>query len=205
MLVSQEIWGQSPKVHTPVFPPPGKHQQRTLTAGNACTTSSGRLFVTDRTSKQRHVIDTGSVPVRLPEEAPPGAQGAHRLQSVRGQRHDHLNLWMDIAISDLWLRRDFTWRFVVADVQLPIIGVDLFSYYGLLVDCRNNRLLDGVTSLSTQGCTVTSSVPSIKTIAGSAPTDSLLQSSQSSSDRMGPIGMCGTILSTTSVPHQAHL
>jgi hypothetical protein len=40
---------------------------------------------------------------------------------------------------------------VIADVELPIIGVDLLSYYGLLVDCRNNRLLDGVTSLSTPG------------------------------------------------------
>jgi len=42
-------------------------------------------------------------------------------------------------------------RFVIADVDLPIIGVDLLSHYGLLVDCRNTRLLDGVTSLSTPG------------------------------------------------------
>jgi hypothetical protein len=56
------------------------------------------------------------------------------------------------------LRREFTWRFVVADVQLPIIGVDLLSYYGLLVDCKNNRLLDGVTSLCTPGNTTPSSV-----------------------------------------------
>jgi hypothetical protein len=32
------------------------------------------------------------------------------------------------------LRRDFTWRFVVADVTRPIIDVEFFSYFGLLVD-----------------------------------------------------------------------
>jgi hypothetical protein len=59
-------------------------------------------------------------------------------------------------------------------VQLPITGVYLLSHYGLLVDCRNNRLLDEVTSLSRPGRKVTSSVPSMKTIASDAPTDSLL-------------------------------
>jgi hypothetical protein len=63
---------------------------------------------------------------------------------------------------------------VVADVQLPIIGVDFLSHYGLLVDCRNNRLIDGVTSLSTPGYTAPTSVPSVKTIASGAPADSLL-------------------------------
>jgi hypothetical protein len=60
-------------------------------------------------------------------------------------------------------------------VQLPIIGVDLLSHYGLLVNCRNNRLLDGVTSLSTPGLTAPPSVPSVKTIAGGMPPDSLLK------------------------------
>jgi hypothetical protein len=63
---------------------------------------------------------------------------------------------------------------VVADVQLPIIGVDLLSHYGLLVDCRN-RLLDGVTSLSTPGLIAPPSVPSVKTIAGGTPPDTLLE------------------------------
>ncbi|XP_050665912.1 uncharacterized protein LOC126966079 [Leptidea sinapis] len=49
---------------------------------------------------------------------------------------------------NLGLRRVFSWRFVVADVSKPIIGVDFLSFYNLLVDCRNHRLVDGVTSLS---------------------------------------------------------
>jgi cleavage and polyadenylation specificity factor subunit 1 len=67
------------------------------------------------------------------------------------------------------------WCFVVADVQLPIIGVDLLSHYGLLVDCRNKCLLDGVTSLSTPGLITPVSIPSVKVIAGGTPPDSLLE------------------------------
>jgi hypothetical protein len=74
------------------------------------------------------------------------------------------------------LHHDFTWRFVIADAQLPIISVDLLSHYGLLVNSRNNRLLDGVTSLSTPGLIALPSVPSLKTIAGGTPSDSLRNS-----------------------------
>jgi hypothetical protein len=64
---------------------------------------------------------------------------------------------------------------VIADVELPIIGVNLLSHYGLLVECRKNRLLDGVTSLSTPGLIAPPAVPSVKVIAGGTPPDSLLE------------------------------
>jgi len=82
--------------------------------------------------------------------------------------------WTSRSLN-LGLRRNFTWLFVIADVDLPIIWVDLLSHYGLLVDCRNNRLLDGVISLSKPGLTAQLSVPSVKIIAGSTPPDSLLE------------------------------
>lgn len=49
---------------------------------------------------------------------------------------------------NLGLRRTFSWKFVIADVAKPIIGVDLLSFYNLLVDCRSQRLIDGTTTLS---------------------------------------------------------
>ena len=53
--------------------------------------------------------------------------------------------------------------------------VDLLSHYGHLIDCRNNRLFDGVTSLSTPGLIAPPSVPSVKVIAGDTPPDGLLE------------------------------
>jgi hypothetical protein len=73
----------------------------------------------------------------------------------------------------LGLRRDFTWRFVVADVTHPLIGVDFLSHFGLLTDCRNNRLLDGV-KLSASAQAASRLFPSVKTISDGTPVDSLL-------------------------------
>lgn len=49
---------------------------------------------------------------------------------------------------DLGLRRDFKWRFVVADVAKPIIGVDFLAFFNILIDCRKQRIIDGHTTLS---------------------------------------------------------
>ncbi len=81
--------------------------------------------------------------------------------------------WVSKSL-DLGLRRDFTWRFIVANVELPIIGVDFLSHFNLLVDCKNNRLLDGITSLSSPGHRAKSTVSSVKTIASDAVMDKLL-------------------------------
>jgi hypothetical protein len=162
-------------LQTAVLPPAGKRHQQKFTAASFCTTSSGRLFITDRTSKQRYLVDTGSDQCVFP----------CKLLKGRRERTDY-NLYAANVTTiptygytsrslNLGLRRDFKWRFVIADMQLPIIGVDLLSHYGLLVDCRNNRLLDGVTSLSKPGLIAPPSVPSVKTITGSTPPDSLLE------------------------------
>jgi cleavage and polyadenylation specificity factor subunit 1 len=157
-----------------MFPPAGKLRQQSLRAANVCTTPSGRLFVTDRVRKQRYLVDTGSDLCVFPRKLLPARRERtdYNLHAANGTTIP-THGWISQSLN-LGLRCEFTWRFVVADVQLPIIGVDLLSYYGLLVDCRNNRLLDGVTSLSKPGNTATSSVPSVKTIATDTTIDSLL-------------------------------
>jgi hypothetical protein len=52
--------------------------------------------------------------------------------------------WLPFSLN-LRLRPDFTWRFMVANVTHPLIGADFLF---LLVECRNNRLLGDLTSLS---------------------------------------------------------
>ena len=76
---------------------------------------------------------------------------------------------------NLELRRDFTRRFLIVDVVLPIIGVDLLPHYGLFLDCMNKVLHDGVTSLSTPGFFAPLTVPSVKFIAGGKAPDSHLE------------------------------
>lgn len=55
-----------------------------------------------------------------------------------------------ISVS-LNLRRDFRWPFIIADVTQPIIGVDFLTHFNLLVDVRNNCLIDKLTNLKSSG------------------------------------------------------
>jgi hypothetical protein len=57
--------------------------------------------------------------------------------------------WLSLNLN-LGLPRDFTPRFGMAEVRQPLICVDLFSHFGLLVDSRHNRLLDVVTDQQRQ-------------------------------------------------------
>ena len=61
-----------------------------------------------------------------------------------------------IAVTlNLSLRSAFTWRFVIADYQSPVIGVDFVSHYGLLLDPSNTRFIDTRTQLTARGYTDT--------------------------------------------------
>ena len=144
-----------------------------LMAADAFSAPSGRLFISDRVRKLRFLIDTGSDVCVVPR----------RLAPVRRERISYDLFvangtpiatygWHTLTLN-IGLRRDFTWRFVVVDVQLPIIGADFHANFSLLVDCRNNRLLDGVTSLSTSAQTASTRFPSIKTIGIGTPADKL--------------------------------
>ena len=142
-------------------------------AADSCSTTSGRLFVTDRVSKLRFLIDTGSDLCVFPRRLAPGRRErtSYDLFAANGTPIPTYG-WYTLTLN-LGLRRDFTWRFVVANVQLPIIGADFLANFSLLVDCRNNRLLDGVTSLSTAAQTASTRFPSVKTIGSSTSADDL--------------------------------
>jgi hypothetical protein len=79
----------------------------------------------------------------------------------------HTYGWHTISLN-LGLRRDFTWRFLVADVTKLTIGVDFLSHFNLLVDTRNQRLVDGITSLTTAATVFKQPSQSVKAMSSDA-------------------------------------
>lgn len=73
------------------------------------------------------------------------------------------------------LRRDFTWRFIIADVTKPIIGADFLSHFELLIDLHNTHLIDAKTGLTTNGQLCTSKIHSIRAIQEGCPYANLLK------------------------------
>lgn len=137
-------------------------------ATDDCQGRRGRLFVTDRVTKIQFLVDTGSDLCVFPRSA---------CKEQRPQTHFTLFAANGSPIAtygsinfvlNLGLRREFVWGFIVADVSKPIIGVDFLSFYNLMVDCRNGRLVDNSTSLSSAAASASSTehIASVKTTSG---------------------------------------
>lgn len=119
-------------------------------------------------------MDTGADTYVYPRNKvrEPANKNDYELIAANGKR---IATYGTITVSlNLSLRRAFKWRFVVADVQTPTIGVDFLSHYGLFVDPQNKWLLDTITQLSTKGFAAIADVASIKTIDGESPYHRLL-------------------------------
>lgn len=155
----------------------GKRQRQPITAAKDCHECNGRLFLTEKKTKLEFLIDTGSDLCVFPRHVTRGHRiktkfELHAANNTKIATYGYIQLHLDFG-----LRRDFSWRFTVADVTKPIIGVDFLSHYNLLVDCRHHRLVDGVTNLSitvphrnTSAETVT-----IKAVSGNTPYHQLLK------------------------------
>ena len=138
-------------------------------AADACSTPTGRLFITNKVSNLRFLVDTSSDLCVFPRKFVPGRKErtSYNLFAANGTP---IPAYGGHTLTlHLGLRRDFTWRFMEADIQIPVIGVDLLSSFSLLVDCCNNRILDGNTSLSAPAQTAYPRFPSVKTTGGTAP------------------------------------
>ena len=130
----------------------------------------GRLFVVDKRTKVQFLIDTGSdlcvFPKTMLKEN--RLKTDYQLCAANGSiinTYGYAHL-----VLNLGLRRDFAWRFIVADVTKAIIGVDFLSYYNLVVDVRNQRLIDGTTTLAAPGllARIKDDVSSVKVVSGNS-------------------------------------
>lgn len=138
------------------------------------TTTTRRLFITEKASKVQYLIDTGADLCVYPRSATSGRREKTEYVLSAANNTD-INTYGTITLTlNLGLRRDFTWQFVVADVAKPIIGADFLDHFNLLVDIRNKRLLDGTTHLTSQGHVIECSIPSIKTVSDTSKYHKLL-------------------------------
>jgi len=157
-------------MHTTMRVQKGKRVGPSLEAAGDNSPKLRRLYVTDRTSGIRYLIDTGSdVSVYPPQK--------HRM--FRGKAEPYQFYAANGSViptygtktlqPSLSLRREFPWRFIIADVLQPIIGADFLAHYHLLPDMKRKKLIDGETGLAVQGITATHYGQSVKTIVEQTP------------------------------------
>jgi len=126
---------------------PASHNRQGLAAANAIGAAGKLLYVTDSLSGRKFLCDTGAQCSILP---------ATRLDRLAGHTGPPLVAVNGAAIATFGKRRAeirlgdqrFTWNFVTASVEHPLLGADFLCAHGLLVDVRGRRLVDASTFTS---------------------------------------------------------
>ncbi|KAM0726712.1 Transposon Ty3-I Gag-Pol polyprotein [Formica fusca] len=131
--------------------------------------------MTDRKTKIRYLIDTGSDISVYPRARTQGRKQAETYQLFAANGSTISTYGATTIQPDFGLRRAFPWRFIIADVTQPIIGSDFLSHYHLLPDVRNKKLIDGKTGLTAHGSKSNHKINSIKAVAGETKYDSIVK------------------------------
>ena len=161
-------------MHSALYVATRKHGRQSLAAASNCNNSNSHLYVTDRLTKMSFLVDTGAdlcvyPRFRLRERR---TQTSYELFAANGTTvHTYGCITLRL---DFGLRREFSWRFVVADITGPIIGSDFLCFYNLLLDMRHRRFID-ITNLTVNGASVGTYGGHTKVLVGSSRYHALLQ------------------------------
>lgn len=160
-----------------------------MTANENCPRMC-HLFAKDRETSVKYLNDTGAdicvYPRSLLQE--PRKKSNYKLSAANGSIIETFGTI--IFTLNLGLRRDLTWKFVVAVVSHPIIGADFLAHHGLLIDIKNKRLMDMETQVISQGQIVKGEIQSVKTISGDTVFHKILNKFPDITRPAGIIGEC---------------
>ena len=135
----------------------------------------GRLFVYDKYLGKQFLIDSGACVSVYPKRFVKGVMKKDDF-CLFAVNNTQIATYGSVRLTlNLNLRRDFAWNFIIADIQTPILGADFLQHFGLLIDVRNRRLIDNVTSLSTVGSVTGTPSLGLSTIAENLPYADLLK------------------------------
>ncbi|BES91401.1 Reverse transcriptase (RNA-dependent DNA polymerase) [Nesidiocoris tenuis] len=193
------VWRQSSEVRISVLSPSTSKKLDVDRMDSAATIrdTSSRLFVTDRSSKRRFLIDTGSDVCVIPPSFEDKRAGPHR-RSLYSVDNSPINTYGERLLTlDLGLRRSFRWVFLVANVSHPIIGADFLRFFNLLVDLRERKIVDAETRLATQPLQLGPSAASVQSVRAINQTDEYASLLREFSEITRP-----PTFNTTSPPHK---
>ncbi|GFT40542.1 transposon Tf2-8 polyprotein [Trichonephila clavipes] len=103
---------------------------------------TSRLFLLDRKSGQKFLIDSGSEICVIPPSPTMNKSPQSNFSLFAANNTKNPAYGMVRKELNLGLRRPFIWTFIIADVSSPIIGADFLKHFNLLIDLKKKRLVD---------------------------------------------------------------
>ncbi|GBN32624.1 hypothetical protein AVEN_208148-1 [Araneus ventricosus] len=131
---------------------------------------SKRMFLADKSTGFRFLIDTGAeISVIPPRTIQERNCTASKLKLFAANGTTISTFGEKLITLDLNLRRVFRWPVIIASVSHPIIGADFLKTFGLLVDMKNNCLIDTSTGRKISVQMMVSSEGKITLLAEDSP------------------------------------
>ncbi|GFX72666.1 retrovirus-related Pol polyprotein from transposon opus [Trichonephila clavipes] len=97
---------------------------------------TSRLFLLDRKSGQKFLIDSGSEICVIPPSPTMNKSPQSNFSLFAANNTKIPTYGMVRKELNLGLRRPFIWTFIIADVSSPIIGADFLKHFNLLIDLK---------------------------------------------------------------------
>lgn len=133
------------------------------------------LYLYDRTNNFRYLIDSGSIISLLPRRAIKQFLKRDDL-TLYATNLTSINTYGEHIINvNLGLRRNLKWPFIIADMPEALIGTDFLMEHNLLIDLKNQQLIDSQTGLTTRGRKINTTIHSISAIHSSMQYNDLLK------------------------------
>lgn len=111
--------------------------------------NNDRLFVRDRKTGMRFLVDSGADVSIIPASKNSIRNDTYKLYAANDTEIPTYGT--KILSLDLGLRREFQWPFIVAKVNRGILGADFLSKFNLIINIKQKKLMDGQTKLSVNG------------------------------------------------------
>ncbi|GFX36270.1 retrovirus-related Pol polyprotein from transposon 17.6 [Trichonephila clavipes] len=100
---------------------------------------TSRLFLLDRKSGQKFLIDSGSEICVIPPSPTMNKSPQSNFSLFVANNTKIPAYGMVRKELNLGLRRPFIWTFIIADVSSPIIGADFLKHFNLLIDLKKKK------------------------------------------------------------------
>ncbi|GFW74162.1 retrovirus-related Pol polyprotein from transposon 297 [Trichonephila clavipes] len=102
---------------------------------------TSRLFLLDRKSGQKFLIDSGSEICVIPPSPTMNKSPQSNFSLFAANNTKIPAYGMVRKELNLGLRRPFIWTFIIADVSSPIIGADFLKHFNLLIDLKKKGII----------------------------------------------------------------
>ena len=124
----------------------------------AACPSTTTFTLQDPETKIEYLIDTGASRSLIPRRLVKGHQrkSAFTMQAANGSS---ISTYGNKEYPLNYGSKQYSWKFLVADVFMPIIGADFLYNFSLAVDVRNRRLLPTGPPILKYGATSPQTLP----------------------------------------------